>query len=112
MYPDSFRGSRQPFGQSSGQGMWAQSTGLQGTVKYDLKNKQTDRQNKFKIGTEHSSLQPVTYVEKKKDFCDDSLWLQLLRDVGISTDLIPVGREVAGVVQQGCFHTNPKETCN
>lgn len=36
--------------------------------------------------------------------------LQLLRDVGIPTDLIPVGREVAGVVQQGCFYTNT-ENC-
>lgn len=35
--------------------------------------------------------------------------LQMLSDVGIQTDLIPVGREVAGVVLQGWKHTNKKE---
>lgn len=31
-----------------------------------------------------------------------SALLQLLSDVGITRDLVPVGREVAGVVLQGC----------
>lgn len=38
--------------------------------------------------------------------------LQLLSDVGIQRDSVPVGREVAGVVLQGCKHTNKKRTCD
>lgn len=41
-------------------------------------------------------------------FIGDSASFQLLSDVGIQTDLIPVGREVAGVILQGQKQTNRK----
>lgn len=59
--------------------------------------------------TSENVLPPKIAIVQTREITDFSLvtaLFQLLSDVGIQTDLIPVGREVAGVILQGQKHTN------
>lgn len=48
----------------------------------------------------------IVQTREMTDFSLVTALFQLLSDVGIQTDLIPVGREVAGVILQGQKHPN------